>query len=753
MPSLLPFFIRPAFAALAFGMLMTLSHAADPAPGKKTNRLAKEKSPYLLQHKHNPVDWYPWGEEAFAKAKRENKPVFLSIGYSTCHWCHVMERECFEDEEVAKLLNDTFVCIKVDREERPDIDNIYMQICQIMTQRGGWPLTIMMTPDKKAFFAGTYFPKKSMGGRIGMIDLVPRVEDIWKKQRDELEKQADQVTEILIRTSKGTPGEGLDDKVLKLGYDQLSERYDSQRGGFSKAPKFPTPHNMMFLLRYHARTGDEKALKMVEKTLVEMRRGGMYDQVGFGFHRYSTDADWLLPHFEKMLYDQALLAMAYTEAFQLTGKAEYRETAREIFTYVLRDMTSPDGGFYSAEDADSEGEEGKFYVWKSSELDEILGKADADLYRAAFNFVPQGNWKDQATGEIPGTNIPHLKATLAELAESQKTPDLAARLEAARKKLFDVREKRVHPHKDDKVLADWNGLMIAALAKSAAAFDEPAYARAAERAADFVLTKMRDPQGRLLHRYRDGDAALAASVDDYAFMVWGLTELYQATFDVKRLQAAVALNEEMLKHYWDDKDGGLFFTADDSETLILRQKEVYDGAVPSGNSVAMLNLLRLGKFTENPELEVKARSIGKAFTKFVERGPSGHTQLLSALEFLTGPSYEVVVAGRTDALDTREMLSALGRAFVPNKVVVFRASEVEQPAIVKLAPFTERQTAQGGKATAYVCQNYQCNLPTNDRAKMLELMPTKLSVPEKKVEEKKASSADKIDEKKEDKKE
>ncbi len=693
--------------------------------GAEFNRLVFEKSPYLLQHARNPVDWYPWGDAAFERALKEDKPIFLSIGYSTCHWCHVMEHESFEDSTVAKLMNETFVCIKVDREERPDIDQIYMSVCQAMTGSGGWPLTIIMGPDKKPFFAGTYFPKESRQQRIGMLDLIPKIADMWQNQRPVLTENATKVMDFLNENSSSAAGDHLDKSLLATAYQQLSARFDAQHGGFGQAPKFPSPHNLTFLLRSWYRTGEQKALDMVEKTLQEMRLGGLFDQVGFGFHRYSTDPIWLLPHFEKMLYDQALLAIAYTEAFQATEKQEYAETAREIFTYVLRDMTSPEGGFFSAEDADSEGEEGLFYLWKRDELKEILGDTDGEFVATMFNVKDGGNFHDQATGQKTGDSILHLQAAISELAKQQNTDEksLRERWQGLRQKLFEVREQRVHPLKDDKILTDWNGLMIAALAKGAAALNEPEYARAAARAADFILRKLRNSDGTLIKRYRQGEAGLPAHADDYAFMVWGLIELYEATFEANYLQEALALNEIMLKSFWDEKEGGFFFTSETLDAdLLIRPKEIYDGAIPSANSVAALNLVRLARMTARADLEEKAAQLGKAFSLQVNRGPIGHTQLMSALNFWVGPSYEVVVAGELEKADTQEMVKEIHKRFVPNKVVIFRPDNEELPLISKLAAFTEHQRAIDGKATAYVCKNFACNAPTTDTAKMLELM-------------------------------
>lgn len=474
----------------------------QPEVERKPNRLIYEKNPYLLQHAYNPVDWYPWGQEAFEKAKKEDKPIFLSIGYSTCHWCHVMERESYDDEEVARLINDAFVSIKVDREERPDIDSTYMRACQALIGSGGWPLNIILTPDKKPFFAATYIPKESIFGRTGMLELIPRIKDLWEKNRDEVEKTAMKVTSSIREVYRGKPGEELDKDVFNMAYEQLLTMFDEQHGGFDDAPKFPTPHNLQFLLRYWRRTRDIIALRMVERTLTGMRMGGIYDHIGFGFHRYSTDSKWLVPHFEKMLYDQALIAMAYIEAYQATKDEEYGRAAREIFTYVLRDMTSPEGGFYSGEDADSEGVEGKFYVWTENEIRTVLGE-ESDLVKRIFNIEEEGNFREE--GRLTGKNILHLTGSLSEIASDLKVPvdKLQKLLDDARLKLFTARERRIHPGKDDKILVDWNGFMIAALSKGAQVFNEPAYADAAQRAADFILENMHDSRGRLYPQIRE----------------------------------------------------------------------------------------------------------------------------------------------------------------------------------------------------------------------------------------------------------
>ena len=695
--------------------------------GKGPNRLISEKSPYLLQHADNPVDWYPWGEEAFGEAKRENRPVFLSIGYSTCHWCHEMGHESFEDPEVGRLMNETFVSIKVDREERPDIDMVYMTVCQIMTGSGGWPLTIIMTPDKEPFFASTYIPRETRFGRMGMLELIPRIKELWVTRQAEVLSSACQIIGALQQTSVNMPGEELSEPILHLAYEQFAGRFDEQYGGFGNVPKFPSPHNLLFLLRYWKRTGDGKALDMVEKTLQAMRHGGIYDHVGFGFHRYSTDARWLVPHFEKMLYDQATLAMAYTEAYQATGKEEYAQTAHEIFSYVLRDMTAPEGGFYSAEDADSEGEEGKFYLWTREEIQKILSGEEADLAIKVFNIGEDGNFASEVVGMKTGNNILHLTESFTELAShlSMSLPVLKKHMESIRQKLFAYREKRIHPHKDDKILTNWNGLMIAALAKGAQVFNEPRYATAANRAADFILNHLTTPAGRLIHRYRDGQAALPAHIDDYAFLIYAMLELYETTFDVSYIHRALEMNRDLINHFWDDNSGGFYFTADDSEGLLLRQKEIYDGAIPSGNSVAMANLLRLGRLTANSDFERKAARIGHAFSGNVWQSPSAYTQLMVALDFALGPSYEVVIAGDSPANDTREMLGAIRGRFIPNKIIILRPTEQESPEIDNIAPFIRNHSSINGQATAYICSNYDCRLPTSDIDTMLRLLNSK----------------------------
>ncbi|HXV14479.1 MAG TPA: thioredoxin domain-containing protein, partial [Candidatus Krumholzibacteria bacterium] len=610
------------------------------------NRLALEQSPYLRQHADNPVDWYPWGDEAFAKARAEDKPIFLSIGYSTCHWCHVMEHESFEDAEVAALMNRAFVCIKVDREERPDVDHVYMTVCQMMTGSGGWPLTLLLTPERRPFFAATYIPKAAM------LSFIPRVEAAWRDNRDSVLTDSERVTRALASAVTPEAGDELGLDTMNDAYRGFVASFDSTYGGFGARPKFPTPHTLMFLLRHWKRTGDAGALAMVEKTLDGMRRGGLFDQVGFGFHRYSTDAQWLLPHFEKMLYDQALLLLAYTEAYHATRNDAYRRTAEEIAAYVMRDLSSPEGGFYSAEDADSEGEEGKFYVWTLAQLREVLG-ADAGFAALAFGVTEDGNFAEEASGHRSGASVLYVPKPQPEAARAAGLAEdaFAERVESVRARLFEARARRVRPHLDDKVLTDWNGLMIAALARSGRVLDRPDHIERARLAARFLRERLTGKGGALLHRYRDGDAAIAGMLDDYAFLAWGLLELYEATFDVAHLSEAIRLTRRMDERF-AAPGGGYFMTEKGSDDLIVRTREIYDGATPSGNSVAMLNLARIARFTGEMQWDRKARAVGSAFASQASRLPMAHAFAMAAVDFLAGPTFEVVVAGARGRPDT-----------------------------------------------------------------------------------------------------
>ena len=674
------------------------------------NRLANEKSPYLLQHAENPVNWYPWGEEAFQKARKEDKPIFLSIGYATCHWCHVMAHESFEDEEVARILNKYFIAIKVDREERPDVDNIYMSVCQAMTGSGGWPLSILMTPEAKPFFAGTYFPKVGRLGMTGLMDILTQIATMWEEDRERLLRASQEITNhITIRPGSEKSGPMLGSEALKKGYEQLRDSFDPQNGGFSISPKFPTPHQLTFLLRWYKQSCDSKTLEMVEKTLEAMRRGGIFDQIGFGFHRYSVDAKWLVPHFEKMLYDQAMLAMAYTEAYQVTGRESFAQVAHEIFSYVSRDMTAPEGGFYSAEDADSEGKEGLFYIWTPKEVKDQLGEKLGDLVCRFYDITESGTFEE-------GLSIPHMPLSLKAFAEIEgiSLTKLETTLEDARARLFEVRKSRVHPLKDDKILTSWNGLMIAAFAKGYQVFADQAYAESATRAADFILENLKTTSGRLLRRYRQGDAAYPGYLDDYAFLVWGLIELYEATFEVSYLEEAIALNSAMIEIFWDKQDGGLYFTGKGNEQLITRTKEIYDGALPSGNSVAALNLLRLGRMTGKVDLEQRAEKLIHAFSAQVKAHPAAYTQLLSALDFLLGPGQEIVIAGGPATKTTLEMVRAVQKKFLPHKVLLFRPQGPVGNRLFSSSPFVEAMVPVNQQPTVYVCEQYTCQAPITD---------------------------------------
>jgi uncharacterized protein YyaL (SSP411 family) len=689
----------------------------------RPNRLINEKSPYLLQHAHNPVDWYPWGDEAFEKARREGKIVFLSIGYATCHWCHVMERESFEDPEVAGVLNEVSVPIKVDREERPDLDQVYMTVCQMLTKGGGWPLNILLTPDRVPFFAGTYFPKETRPGRIGLVDLLRQASALWKKDPERVVRSGNEILQHLRSAAgEGEPGEP-SERLFDSAAELLARSFDPARGGFGRAPKFPTPHNLTYLVRRHRRTGNADLIRMVETSLDAMGRGGIYDHVGFGFHRYSTDAEWLLPHFEKMLYDQAGLAMAYLETYQATRNIRHARTAREIFGYILRDMTGPEGGFFSAEDADSEGVEGKFYVWTRAEIFDVLGREEGEFYGRIYGVKEEGNFRDEASGARTGANILHLDRPLEAWGWELGMPpgELESRIEADRRKLFERRKTRVHPLKDDKVITAWNGLMISALARGAWVLEEPGYAEAAARSADFIHAKMR-PGGRLLRRYRDGEAAIPAFAEDYAFLARGLLDLHQATLEPERLSQALELARELVRLFWDDTGEGVFDTGSDAETLVVRPKEPYDGATPSANSAALDLFARLGLLLGEPRWTERARAIAGAFAGRLERYAAGFTQFLQGAALLLEPTREVVVAGDPESADTRALLDVLRSAYAPETSVLLRGPGLEGEHLAEMAPFTRDMIPGPGGAAAYVCHNYACAAPTSDPEELRRIL-------------------------------
>ncbi len=686
------------------------------------NRLINEKSPYLLQHAANPVDWYPWGDEAFARALDEDKPVFLSIGYATCHWCHVMAHESFEDADVAALLNKDFICIKVDREERPDIDSIYMSACQMMTGQGGWPLTLIITPEKKPFFAGTYIPKSGRFGMNGLLDLLPRIIKLWQEKRSDLTSSADEIATALQKAQASPDNSNPGTLLLQEGYEELAVRFDEMYGGFGSAPKFPTPQTLLFLVRFWKRTGTKRALAMAEKTLGAMRMGGICDQIGGGFHRYSTDARWRVPHFEKMLYDQALLVMAYTEAYQATHNPQFRKTAEEIITYVIRDLTSPDGAFYSAEDADSEGGEGAFYLWTVHEAEQVLGKDDATFAARFFNMTGAGNYP--APADKTGQNILFQTPSSACHASSNGVSgtDHESRIESIKTRLFNARARRSHPSLDDKILADWNGLFIAALAQAARTFRNETYLAAARRAMQFVLHTMHDETGRLLHRYRDGEAAIPAFGDDYAFLIKALIELYESTFEPSYLSSALEHNAWFLLHFWDPQQGGFFTTPDTEKIFLVRKKEIYDGALPSCNSIAFENLVRLAHLTGDAAFEERGLALSRCFAATVEQSPSAYSGFLCALDNAIGPAHDVVIAGDRDTPDTQVMINALRDHYLPSVVVLYLPPDESRNLLITIAPFIRNLNSTGRITTAYVCSGHTCAMPTSEVHQMLELL-------------------------------
>ena len=683
---------------------------------KHQNRLTQSRSPYLLQHADNPVNWYPWGDEAFKAAHDQDKPIFLSIGYATCHWCHVMAHESFEDPEVAALMNSAFINIKVDREERPDIDQVYMTVTQMLTGSGGWPMTVIMTPDKQPFFAATYIPKNTRFGRMGMMDLIPKVQAAWNDDRPKLLESAGQIVANLQTVGgHGQPGE-ISPAIIGTTRQDLSSRYDTIEGGFGTAPKFPSPHTLLFLLTFGETQDDAKAIDMVSHTLEKMRQGGIFDHVGFGFHRYSTDKEWLVPHFEKMLYDQAMLLLAFTEGYRITGREDFADTAREIITYIDRDLKSPDGAFFSAEDADSEGEEGVFYLWTEEQLIEVLGKDDAAIARAVWNTSPTGNFLPEASAKASVDNILHLQGGIGATAKDLKLSEaeLQDRLDRIRIELLETRAKRPRPLLDDKILTDWNGLMAAALARAGAVLEEPAYISQAQSAVEFVLNRMQDSKGRLLHRWREGHAEIPAFLDDHIFLTWALLELYDATLEPRFLKQAVTLQEQTDTLFWDSDRGGYFFSAPDNEKLLVRPKEIYDGAMPSGNSVAAHNLIRLGRLTGRTAFEDRAHALTTAFGQSVSRSPSGHTHLIDAVQRATNSAFEIVICGNRDDPKTKVLLNTVRTSAPAHSSVLLIEPGPGGQAIRDLAPFTEFHTMIDGIPTAYVCQDHQCQMPTTD---------------------------------------
>jgi|UPI000362CCFF hypothetical protein len=667
---------------------------------RHSNALIHESSPYLQQHAHNPVDWHPWGDNAFALARLSDKPIFLSIGYSTCHWCHVMEHESFEDEDVAAAMNAAFVAIKVDREQRPDIDQVYMKVAQLMTEQGGWPLNVILTPDGRPFYVATYIPKQSQQGRIGLIALANRVQQLWQNDREKLLASANRVSEALrqpVVDSKHSDVVTL--ALVDAAYQQLSADFDQKHGGFGVAPKFPAAHKLMLLLRYARQHRDAHAITMVEKTLDQMRHGGIFDQLGYGFHRYATDQAWLLPHFEKMLYDQAMLMMAYTEAYQVTGHQRHAHVVAEIAEYVLQVMRAEDGAFYTAEDADSEGEEGRFYVWSEATLQRVLSPKDAQWAQQYWHISAAGNYLDEARQVRTGKNILYVTSGVARDE---------ARLQRVRRQLLAARAQRVRPFRDQKVLADWNGLMIAALAKAGASLARPDLQQAATQAMAAVLQRLQAPHGRLWHERGASSAGVSGHLDDYAFMTWAMLELYQASFDPQYLQQAVTLNQTMIALF-SDKGKGFYFTAHDAETLLLRPKDAWDGAIPSGNAVAAMNLVRLARLTGDVKLEQRADAVLQTFEPLMRQAPAGQAFMLMALWQSLVPAYELVLAGDVDTAEGQDVVRRLRQGFYPDVAMLHAGA-----AVAKLAPFTALQEPLDHRLTFYLCRNRQCELPQHD---------------------------------------
>ncbi|MDE0325292.1 MAG: thioredoxin domain-containing protein [Candidatus Poribacteria bacterium] len=681
---------------------------------KHTNRLIHETSPYLLQHAHNPVDWYPWGEEALERAKREQKPILLSIGYSACHWCHVMERESFENEEIAAVMNQLFINIKVDREERPDLDEIYMNAVQAMTRQGGWPMTVFLTPDLKPFYGGTYYPPTDRYGRPGFPKVMEAVAEAFKDKHTQVLEQADQLTAQLNQISNVVdPHEHeLTEQLMQNAFQHYRSQFDSHHGGFGNAPKFPPSMGLPFLLRYWHHSGNANALEMVELTLEKMARGGMYDQLGGGFHRYSTDAHWLVPHFEKMLYDNAQLVVAYFEAFQATQKPFYRDIATETLDYVLREMyDAENGGFYSTQDADSEGVEGKFFVWEPNDVEDIIGEENAEIFCEYYDITPQGNFE--------GENILHVQTPSDIFARKLRIEleDLDALLADGKQKLFDEREKRIKPGLDDKILTSWNGIMVRGMAMGYQLTGKPEYLEACEKSAEFVLTTLSQDNGLLLRTYRSGKSHLNAYLEDYSYFIAGLIALYEASFEPRWLTEAERLAHIMIDQFGDDAGDGFFFTGKAHETLIVQSKSAYDGATPSGASMAIHSLLRLAKHLDNPEFHDKAVETLKLYFHQMERMPTGSGQLLCELAFLLSTPKEIAIVGEKGDAKTEAMLAALHGTYQPNKIVALSESADGQT-----LPLLAGKTQVDDTATAYVCENYACQAPTTDVEAFLELL-------------------------------
>ncbi len=734
----MPASVRRTTLTIFYAAAAMHSVAAEPSPKMRTNALATEKSPYLLQHKNNPVDWMPWGEAAFEKARKEGKPIFLSIGYSTCHWCHVMAHESFENEATAKLMNEHFINVKIDREERPDVDKVYMTYVQATTGGGGWPMSVFLTPDLKPFLGGTYYPPEDRYGRPGFPTLLTRIAEAWKKDREGITAHGNEVAEQLKQSAASEPGSAPAGKeVLVSGLNHLTRTFDDELGGFGSAPKFPRPVTLNFLFRMFAREGADSrdgkaAAGMALITLQKMAAGGMHDHLGGGFHRYSVDKFWHIPHFEKMLYDQAQLASSYLDAFQITRKAEYAATARDILDYVRRDMTAKEGGFFSAEDADSivehgkpEHREGAFYVWTKDEIDRLLGEDAARIFNRVYGVEPDGNAPEGSDphAEFKGQNTLIERLPLADAAKlfTKSEDEIAKSLADSRKKLFDVRAKRPRPHLDDKIITAWNGMMISAFARAAQILDDRAYLEAAQRSAKFVRAQLWK-NGALVRSYREGASNIAGFADDYAALIGGLLDLYEADFDIAWLQWAVELQQKQDALFLDAEHGGYFSTIAGAKDLLLRMKEDYDGAEPSPNSVSALNLFRLAQITGDPALADRARKTIAATSDQLNRIPSAMPQMLCALDASLGKPRQIVIAGPRDSPATQTLLRETHARYLPNKLLLLADGAAGQKWLGERLEFLKTVTPVSGQPAAYVCEDFVCQLPTSDPAKLRELL-------------------------------
>ena len=700
----------------------------DTQTPKHTNRLITQTSPYLLQHAHNPVDWYPWGEEALSRAKTEDKPILLSIGYSACHWCHVMERESFENEVIAAQMNQNFVCIKVDREERPDLDTIYMEAVQALTGRGGWPMTVFLTPEGVPFYGGTYFPPTRQRGMASFPDILEGLAEAYQNRREEVNQNASAMKDHLEESATlkvQTSGQALGPEMLDMawhyqGVNQqnqpvrggLATMFDQKEGGLRGAPKFPQPMTLDFVLRTYYRTGDEAARQILDLSLTKMAQGGIYDQLGGGFHRYSTDGRWLAPHFEKMLYDNSQLSLLYLQAYQATGNNLYRRIATETLDYVVREMTDQAGGFYSTQDADSEGEEGKFFVWSQTEINQALGEQDAELFSRYYDVSRSGNWE--------GKNILHVTKSLTVVAGEAGISEekLAESLERARTKLLALREGRIHPGRDEKVLTSWNGLMLKSFALASRILDREDYRQVALANARFILDTMRTAEGKLLRTYKDGKAHLNGFLEDYSYYIDGLLGLYEATYDLAWLTEARQLADTMLEKFWDEADQTFFDTGSDHEQLVMRPRSFYDNAVPSGNSVAADVLLHLALLTGDPDNRYanKAEGVLVRLGEIAAHNPSSFGRLLGALDFYLGEPFEIALVGNESEPGTQDFLKIVYGNYLPNRLVMVLTDGVDPTGW----PLLEERPRRNGQPTVYVCQNYTCQQPVMSPAKLLE---------------------------------